>query len=334
MLAGVGPSWSSQAPARHHPMPMLLLLALAATSCFNVKMAAVLSIHGIRRMDFTFVPSAAMMVQAYSGSAWRGAFGHALKRMVCAMRLRPCEGCALSAVCIHPAFFGAGAESEASRPYILCPDRAPRDGLLRAGQPFRVRMTLFSAADPAAAYAVRALLEAAANGLTARRVPLHCIDISDVATGLTVEPSGLLPEPVKATCPQAPVAVRLHLTTPLRIRLRGDLLTGRSLLPEHLVAAAIRRIRRLGLVLPEGLAGAARAAAVNLRFGDRRLGWLETTRFSSRQNTAMQMGGIVGEATLDLRQASHVWPLLWAASVLHLGKGASMGFGRIEVEAL
>lgn len=275
-----------------------------------------------------------MMAQAYPGSAWRGAFGHALKRMVCAMRLRPCDGCSLSAVCIHPTFFGDRAESEPSRPFILCPDRAPRDGLLRAGQPFRLRMTLLPSAASVVPYAVRALLAAAENGLTARRVPLDCLEIRDGATGLRFDPSGRLPESVSPTCPSAPAAVRLHLTTPLRIRLRGDLLTGRTLRPQHLVASSIRRVRRLGFALPAAVADAAHAECVNLRFDDPRLGWLETTRFSSRQQSAMQMGGIVGDAVLDLRKAPRVWPLLWAASVLHLGKGASMGFGRIQVEAL
>jgi hypothetical protein len=313
---------------------MLWHVTFAVVLCQHSFMESVVSLRGIRRLDFTFAPSATLPAQPYPGSAWRGAFGHALKRMVCAMRLRPCEGCALSAVCIYPQFFGAEPTREASRPYILCPDRAPPDGLLRAGLPFRLRMTLLPAAASAAPYAVRALLAAAANGLSARRVALDCLDIRDVATGLPIDPAAPLPEPQPAHCPPAPSAVRLHLRTPLRLRLRGDLLTGISLAPGHVVAAAIRRLRGLGLALPEGLAEAARREAATLRFESPRLGWLETTRFSTRQNTLMRLGGIVGEATLDLRDAPHVWPLLWAISILHLGKGASMGFGRIEVEAL
>lgn len=195
-------------------------------------------------------------------------------------------------------------------------------------------MSLLPAAEPVAPYAVRALLAAAENGLTVRRVSLDCVDIRDAATGLPVDPSRPLPEPVSATCPPTPTAVRLHLTTPLRIRLRGDLLTGRSLLPEHLVAASMRRLRSLGLPMPAAVADTAHGPSVGLRFDESRLGWLETTRFSSRQNATMRLGGIVGEATLTLCGAPHIWPLLWAASILHLGKGASMGFGRIELEAL
>lgn len=296
-------------------------------------MATMLRLGGIRRIDFTFAPRAALLLQAHPGSAWRGAFGHALKRLVCAMRLRPCEGCPLAGVCIHPAFFGADNAAEGSRPYILCPDRAPRDGVLRAGQIFGVRLTLLPSAEPAAPYAIRALLEAAAAGLTARRVPLDCSAITDAGTGQPIDPGSPLPRAEAMDCPPQPASVLLRLATPLRIRLGGDLLTGLGLLPEHLVAAALRRLRMLGLPMPAGLGEAARAEAAGLRFGRQRLGWVETTRFSSRQNSAMQLGGIVGEAVLDISGTRHVWPLLWAASVLHLGKAASMGFGRIEAEA-
>lgn len=296
-------------------------------------METLLTLKGIRRIDFTFVPGTALRMQAHPGSAWRGAFGHALKRMVCAMRLRPCEGCPLAGVCIHPAFFGAESAAEASRPYVLCPDRAPHDGVLRAGQAFRVRLTLLPAAEPAAPYAMRALLQAAANGISARRIALDCVAITDAGSGQPLDPGKPLPPAEALHCPPPPAAVLLRLATPLRIRLSGDLLTGRSLLPSHLVAAALRRLRLLGLPVATDLSQAACAESAGLQFTEKQLGWLETTRFSSRQNTAMQMGGIVGDAVLGLGGTRHVWPMLWAASILHLGKGASMGFGRIEVRA-
>lgn len=294
-------------------------------------MSTVFQLDGVRRLVFTFVPRTVLAAQAYPGSAWRGAFGHALKRIVCAMRLRPCQGCPLAAVCIYPGFFGAESAADATRPFILCPDRAPPNGLIPAGQAFQVHLTLLPAAEPAAAYAVRALLEAAAAGVSARRVALECEAVADVATGDPIDPDRSLPPPASLVCPAALEVTRLRLITPLRIRLRGDLLTARTLCPEHLITGALRRLRLLGLPVPATLAEAARAEAHNLRFDKARFGWIETTRFSSRQNTTMQMGGIVGETVLDLGPARHVWPLLWAASILHLGKGASMGFGRIEL---
>ncbi|MCX8134568.1 MAG: CRISPR system precrRNA processing endoribonuclease RAMP protein Cas6 [Roseococcus sp.] len=288
---------------------------------------------GIRRLDFAFAPRAPLRLQAHSGSAWRGAFGHALKRMVCAMRLRPCEGCPLTGVCLHPAFFGTDEAVEGGRPYILDPDRTPATGVLHPGETLRVRLTLLPAAEAAAPYAVRALLEAAAHGLTAHRIPLDCTAVTDAATGQAIDLDRPLPPPETLSCPPAPGTVRLLLATPLRIRLAGDLLTGRTLRPIHLVEAALRRLRLLGFALPAALAQAARGQAAGLAFREARLGWLETTRVSSRQRSRMQLGGIVGEALLDLRGRPALWPPLWAAGILHLGKGASMGFGRIDVEA-
>ena len=42
---------------------------------------------------------------AFAGSAWRGAFGHALKRTVCVTRLRQCPDCLLYRSCVYPYIF-------------------------------------------------------------------------------------------------------------------------------------------------------------------------------------------------------------------------------------
>jgi CRISPR/Cas system endoribonuclease Cas6 (RAMP superfamily) len=45
----------------------------------------------------------------------------------------------------------------------------------------------------------------------------------------------------------------------------------------------------------------------------------------------MHFGGILGEVALDLRRAPDLWPFLWTAQWLRVGKGASMGFGQIRL---
>jgi hypothetical protein len=54
----------------------------------------------LRRTRLVLVACGAGRFPAFPGSAWRGAFGHALKRTVCVMRLRPCAGCPLERSCI------------------------------------------------------------------------------------------------------------------------------------------------------------------------------------------------------------------------------------------
>jgi hypothetical protein len=280
---------------------------------------------GIRFAVFRFAPEAPVRLQPFSGSAWRGAFGHALKRLVCAAGLRPCAGCPLAADCLFPRFFGTEGEAEGARPFILAPAPTPRRGGLAAGEEMPVRLTLLPAAERAAPYVTHALIEAAARGLTSQRVPFRLAGI---------EPEGGAPlAPRTLHCPPPPEAVALRFATPLRLRLGGDLVTGATLTPRHLVEAAARRLRGLGFAGFAAIGQAARAEAAGLAFTEPRLGWLETTRHSTRQAARMQLGGIVGEAVLDLRGSRHVWPLLWAGTVLHLGKSASMGFGRLEATA-
>ena len=289
---------------------------------------------GIRIADFVFAPVRDVRLQAFAGSAWRGAFGHALKRLVCALRMRPCEGCPLAGVCLFPRFFGGDAEHDAPRPYILAPEPSPPGGWVRAGQAFGVRLTLLPAAEAAAPYAVHALLEAAGSGLTRDRVAFLCRSVAAPpgapAASDAAAPGGGIPA-TDLRPPPAPRIARLRFATPLRLRLRGDLVTGADLTAAHLVAAVQRRVRGLGLPLPEPVFAAAAEQARALAWRHARLGWLETTRMSSRQNARMQLGGIVGEASIELGGGADLWSVLWLGSVLHLGKGASMGFGRIEV---
>jgi hypothetical protein len=43
----------------------------------------------------------------YSGAAWRGVFGHALKQLVCVTRERNCLDCLLYRSCVYPYIFEA-----------------------------------------------------------------------------------------------------------------------------------------------------------------------------------------------------------------------------------
>jgi hypothetical protein len=295
------------------------------------------------RLDAWFAPDRDLALQAYPGSAWRGAFGHALKRAICVMRLQPCADCALREVCLFPRLFvpiGSAGEGRQTNtppvPFILAPEAMPKGGIASAGTTLAVRFTLLPPATDHAIYALRALIDAAERGIGPARVPLTLTAIapagappqppSDEAIAVALAPRVLAPPPA----PAGPVPVRL--LTPLRVRLAGDLLTGRHFMPHHLLAAALRRVAGLfgspdpAVVRP--LLDAARALA----WAEPRFGWLETVRRSTRQQATMRLGGIVGEAHLSLAAAPGLWPLLWWASVLHVGKGASMGFGRVTLD--
>lgn len=63
-----------------------------------------------------------------------------------------------------------------------------------------------------------------------------------------------------------------------------------------------------------------------------KLAWKDWTRYSSRQKTTMQMGGLVGEILLELAEDAPFWPYLWLGQWVHAGKGTSMGLGCYTIE--
>jgi hypothetical protein len=59
--------------------------------------------------------------------------------------------------------------------------------------------------------------------------------------------------------------------------------------------------------------------------------WVDWTRYSSRQQTRMQMGGMLGMFAVDVGQAPGIWPYLQLGQYTHVGKATSMGLGRYTV---
>jgi len=63
------------------------------------------------------------------------------------------------------------------------------------------------------------------------------------------------------------------------------------------------------------------------------LRWSDWTRYSSRQKTRMQLGGVTGRFVLSGEGLAEHWPVLWRGQWWHIGKTTSMGLGRYRIEA-
>lgn len=300
------------------------------------------------RTRLTFVSEQPVHLPRFAGSAWRGAFGHALRRMVCALRQPKCGGCPLYGVCAYPGIFDppplAGQQGSAADitpvPYVLAPEPGPAEGVYPPGAPIVVTLRLFGKAGQLAGYAVAALCEAAAGGIGPARAPLRVAALnaeeSDAGAALSVRPATPTTPILLSPPPPPNGATRITLLTPMRLRLGGDLVTPQRLTPADLFGMAVRRvaaIRRIHGGLTDTIDfRALKQAAQGLRWDASRLYWTETARRSSRQHMLMQFGGVMGELRVDLRATPGLWPFLWLSQWLHVGKGASMGFGQIRVD--
>jgi len=70
--------------------------------------------------------------------------------------------------------------------------------------------------------------------------------------------------------------------------------------------------------------------AKKVEIQERHIGWFDWERYSTRQQTSMKLGGIVGRVsyTGDLNQ---FLLLIALGRYIHVGKGATFGLGRYEV---
>lgn len=286
--------------------------------------------------------------EGFWGSAWRGVLGHSLKRLVCVTQLEACEPCLLYRSCVYPYVFVTPPPPESKKlpgyvaaphPFVLIPNAPDGEGRCVLG------LTLFGWGNRYLAYLIHALRQAAARGLKGRCGPMELEGVEQETSPGNGEWRAILERetltPLGARVPQRPECpgrIRIRFLTPLRLRLHNDLVTPETFGFAVLFVNLMRRISLLTYFHTEdpletdfrGLAARARGVEVE----SAELEWKEWTRYSSRQRTKMQMGGITGTAALTLEGREEFWPYLWLGQWTHAGKGTSMGLGRYAIVPL
>lgn len=288
----------------------------------------------------------------YAGSAWRGALGHALKRTVCVTGARHCPDCLLYRSCVYPYVFETPPPERAEKlrkypaaphPFVIEPWSYSRE--LAPGEGFGVDLVLIGRGMSQLAYFIEALRRAGQSGIGKGakqgdgRYALTRVDQETTAGWQTVyTPGGRLEsEPTQTPAiPPLPVGpVRVELLTPLRLKVTEDLVTPDRLHFRDFFSALLRRLSLLSYFhtatpLDTDFHALVRAAeAVVIAEPDLR--WHDWTRYSTRQDTLLRMGGLVGSFVLSGAALATFWPCLWLGQWTHAGKGAVMGLGRYRL---
>lgn len=287
------------------------------------------------RYRAVFAAEEPVHLPSFAGSSWRGAFGTALKRTVCATRLRDCGPCPLVGSCCFPYLFEGRRPQDA--PVLSSLDRLPVPYLFQppAAEPARLEpgdvavldFTLVGAANARLIYVVHAISEAAAHGVGRGRgrLSLRRIDrlagIEGPATAPVFDGDSFLAAPPAEPPPltlQGTRRLQLRLRSPLRLKVDGRLVRPEALHPHHLVDAAVRRVSALAAVHAAAPVEAdyrgLKALAQRLEFSDARFRWTDWMRRSSRQQQTMAMGGVCRTSTLLSGQRQPSWPVGLAAA--------------------
>lgn len=248
-------------------------------------------------------------------------------------------------------------------PPLATADLAPAD--LPAGDTLTFHMVLAGEAIAQLPLIVFAWQRALAQGLTRERAAadlqaVDWVDASGVGHGIwhadapvLLEHAGVISvPPLPAKLPTAPTTTpalparnaaapdgfTLHIHTPLRLQHQGHPLRPAQLTPRALVAAVARRV---ALVM-EFHAGQTQWGAyvpqlvqmADTLHDARDLHWHDWTRYSSRQQQEMTLGGVMGRWSLrgSPETLAALWPWLWLGQWLHAGKNATMGMGGYTLE--
>jgi CRISPR-associated endoribonuclease Cas6 len=285
----------------------------------------------------------------FKGSTFRGAFGSALKRVVCAVRERECTMCLLSSRCVYARTFELKTCERAAKlrtaalphPYVIEP---PLESGTRfqAGQSFDFSLLLFGDYNDYLPYFIYAFEVMGENGIgksvsgkrsrfTLESVFMNAEEVYSRETRTLKTLS-----PPKISVSDIPKADRngtldLRLLTPLRLKTDNTLTAD---LPFHvLIRAALRRISSLFDAYGDGEPAldyrGIVAAAEKVETVRSHLHWHDWERWSNRQEKSMLMGGMVGNITYRGQVAPFI-PLLKLSREFHLGKQTSFGLGLVD----
>jgi hypothetical protein len=291
------------------------------------------------------------------GVVLRGAFGLTLRRLVCHDLSLACAACPLRSTCAYPAVFDPGARDDRTaiariadppRPFVVRPSAIHGEGVPRDGE-FGMDLHVVGAAQAEAPLLLTALQRLADEGIGPGRVGLllehiEVLDARGTPCSRALDPREARLTPAAPALrardlvrPGDPIArcVRIRYVTPTFLREAGAPMT------EPAFGPLLRRLRaRLGAfstVYGEAPIGddprevGALADRVALVRSDVR--WRETERRSTRTGQRHPLGGFVGEALYE-GDLGPFLPMLRLAELLHVGKHATFGLGRVEVEVL
>ena len=290
----------------------------------------------------------------FKGSAFRGALGHALRQVSCALRRQQCAECLLRQRCAYSVCFESPVPDGAAimrkypyapHPFVLDPPAAGEQSF-DAGDELALGIVLVGRAADHLPHFLYAFHEMGEGGFGRDRGKAKVLRVESGPPGarrviydgaaqrLEGDPWKMDADGIGRRCDALRGhALRLVFETPARFKSQGKLSRHADL--GLIMPGLLRRLTSLHYFFCGGpehhdvrpLLEAARQ--VNMRASDTT--WTDWTRYSSRQDTTMQMGGITGWACYD-PVPDALLPVLCWGELLHLGKGCSLGLGKYRIE--
>ncbi len=311
----------------------------------------------ILRTNIQVSSSQDIPVDFYFGSTWRGLIGWELQRLICPYpKASDCRQCIINEHCPYFVLFEKKTDlpglSDAPRGYIFFSPSSLSSGTID------LEITLLGYCCRYFPAVLQALIRAQHKGLGPKRQPFNIDAVSETFPSHTQE---FDTEKDILSQVQGPFDLSdwlcheqdnrsifgLNILTPLRLRQNGKYLSDINLTFMFLTLA-----RRLGVISSifqgseymnkeqwmelknyfsplDALPVISKESIGKSEGIFREVKWDDYARFSNRQRKKVPMGGLVGTCRFSTDIIGlNKW--LKCAELLHIGKGAAMGLGRVE----
>ncbi len=305
-----------------------------------------------QKFKFTIQAIDQLFLPYYKGSTFRGGFGTAFRRVVCALKRKDCKDCMLKTKCIYAYIFETSPSEDTKimnmnkyetvpHPFIIEPPEDTRH-LYEQGDNLSFNLILIGRAVDYLPYFIYTFDELGKSGIGKGRgeYKLQAVEnnsdtvysIKDKTLRATAIEELHIPEIFNCNS-DSEGSITLRFLTPARIVHQRDLVVD---LEFHILIRSL--LRRLCLLYyfhcekkePSWDHKQIIHEAEKATIENNALSWWDWERYSARQDIRMKMGGVVGDITYKGNPKQFL-PILRAGEILHVGKGTSFGLGRYEL---
>lgn len=310
------------------------------------------------RIRFTLEIESDADLGPFPGTILRGAVAAHLRKLVCVTRMNRCDNCALQDQCAYHRLFESkgdnvslhnGGYRDAPKPIVLhYPEKAISQ--LRKRDHFQLDFILLGMSHLYVNHLIYAMQRLETQGIgfghkdgsgkfalrkvvAMRKRKENTLYTSEARQIQPAPPPDFITELAdQCSVPTVPKAF-IRFMTPMRLRKAKRWLNDKDLQFDHIIESLLRRQDVLNTYYGEHRSFDKTALikeACKVRIAGRRLNWRAQNRYSYRQKQTMPMDGLLGEIELE-GDVAPFWPLLQAGTMLHIGKGATMGLGQYDL---
>lgn len=299
----------------------------------------------IARFRFEFRTEKSIRLSSYAGSMLRGVFGHSLRKTCCMTKKKECTGCPLQTTCPYSRIFEPRATKQTishSSPSVPVPYVFEPSGwgerILCPGEELAFDMVFFGEAIKMLPLVIFTLQKGLSHDIGHGSAVLKNVyQMEGNSKKLIYQAGSSEIEDYQGTLKltgEVLESCSIEILTPLRLQKNGKIQGASAITSVDFFNTIARRVglfneyyfsNEIQLPYQQIISEAAEVFMVKDLYVR---SW---TRYSNRQKALMNLSGLVG--TIEFKNLSPgLSKLLELAQYFHMGKNASFGLGKIEIQ--